>query len=133
MTTTIAPEVSDQLLREAVAQGISVEAYVERLIREDEDWSECTERSVEETDPEFPDIRAAVSEGLRQAERGERRAAAEVFADLRRKHGLRVELAPLEQDHRKCRPRVPKSRGGLGDRRRAGLCPTAPRTTPHSP
>ena len=63
---------------------------MERLIREDEAWSEQSEESLDDKDPEFAEIRAAVMEGLEQAERGEGRAAREVFAELRTKHGPRT-------------------------------------------
>ena len=77
-----------QLREKAKADGISIEAYLERLIREDEEWGERTERALLVNDPEFEDIRAAVQEGLDQAEREESRPAQEVLAELRAKHGL---------------------------------------------
>jgi predicted transcriptional regulator len=88
MVITIAPELEIGLQKKAEADGISVEAYVERLIREDEDWGERAERVLSDTDPEFAEVRAAVREGLEQAERGEGRTAEEVFAELRARHGL---------------------------------------------
>jgi predicted transcriptional regulator len=88
MVITIAPELEIELQKKAEADGISVEAYVERLIREDEDWGERAERVLSDTDPEFAEVRAAVREGLEQAERGEGRTAEEVFAELRARHGL---------------------------------------------
>jgi len=88
MTITISPELSEQVREKARAEGLSIEGYVERLIREDEEWVEFSEELLNETDSEFVDIRAAVSEGLQQSERGEGRPAQQVFAELRKKHGL---------------------------------------------
>jgi len=88
MTITISPELSEQVREKARAEGLGIEGYVERLIREDEEWVEFSEELLNETDSEFVDIRAAVSEGLQQSERGEGRPAQQVFAELRKKHGL---------------------------------------------
>ena len=82
MKITISTELETQLRQKATAQGLTVEAYVERLIREDSTWAEITEEPLQETGPEFDEIRAAVSEGLAQAERGEGKPAREVFAEL---------------------------------------------------
>lgn len=88
MTISITPELERQVQQRAKAEGLSVEAYLERLIREDEAWGEHGERALSESDPEFADIRAAVSEGLAQAEREESRAAEDVFAEWRARHGV---------------------------------------------
>ncbi len=88
MTITISTELEPQLQQKANAEGLTVEAYVERLIREDSTWEETTEDPLQETDPEYEEIRAAVSEGLAQAERGEGKPAREVFAELRGRHGV---------------------------------------------
>ncbi len=88
MTITLSPDLAAQLSARARAEGVTVEAYLERLIREDEEWHERTEEPVGENDPEFADIRASVMEGLEQAERGEGRPAEEVFTELRAKYGL---------------------------------------------
>ncbi len=88
MTITISPELEAQVRKKAQAEGLSVEAYVARLIREDEDWTEQSERPMNDNDPDFGEIRTAVLEGLEQAEKGESRAAEEVFAALRAKHGI---------------------------------------------
>jgi len=88
MKITISTELESQLQRNADAEGLTVEAYVERLIRDDAAWAEITEEPLQETDPEFHEIRAAVSEGLSQAERGEVNPAREVFAGLRARHGV---------------------------------------------
>jgi hypothetical protein len=88
MTITIAPELEELLRERAEAQGLTIEAYVERLIREDSEWYEHIEEPLDETDPEFEEVRLAVTEGLEQAERGEGRPANEVFAELRAKHGI---------------------------------------------
>ena len=87
MTITIDSEFEEQVRRKARAQGITVENYIERLIREDSGW-EHLEDPIEETDPEFEEIRAAVMEGLGEVERGDARPARDVFAELRSKHGL---------------------------------------------
>ena len=88
MTITISAELEAQMKEKAKAEGITVEAYVERLIREDAAWAESMEEPLDETDTECDDIRAAVSEGLAQAERGEGKPARDVFAGLRARHGL---------------------------------------------
>ena len=88
MNIAISPELEAQLQQKATAEGLTVEAYVERLIREDAAWAETTEDPLQETDPEFDEIRAAVSEGLAQARRGEGKPASEVFAELRTRHGV---------------------------------------------
>ena len=88
MTITIPPEIEAQLLGKARAAGITAEAYVERPLREDEQWGVQLEEPLNEGDPEFEKIRAAVMEGLEQAEHGEGRPANEVFAKLRAKYGI---------------------------------------------
>lgn len=88
MTVRIAPELEAQVRHRAKAEGLSVEAYLERLIRQDEGWGERAEPVLSEKDPEFAEIYAAVSEGLEQAERAEAKPAGEVFRALRAKHGL---------------------------------------------
>ena len=88
MTISIAPELEAQVREKAQLEGLTVEAYVEFLIREDEGWKERVEEPLDEMDPEFEEIRAAVQEGLEQAERGESKPASEVFAELRAKYGM---------------------------------------------
>ena len=88
MTITIPPELEAEVRNKAQAEGISVAAYVERLIREDEEWTEQSAEPLDDGGPDFADIRAAVMEGLEQAERGEGAPAEEVFAELRAKHGI---------------------------------------------
>jgi hypothetical protein len=92
MAILISPDLEAQARQKASVEGLTTEAYVERLIREDEDWRELPEESLAEpldqTHAEFGEIRAAVQEGLAQAERAEGRPAREVFTDLRRRHGI---------------------------------------------
>jgi len=88
MNRTVSPELETELRNKAQAEGISIEAYVERLIREDEDWDEQSEPPLDESDPGFENIRVAVMEGLAQAEHGESSPAGEVFAELRDEHGI---------------------------------------------
>ena len=88
MNITISTELEAQLQKKANAEGLTVEAYIERLIREDSAWGETIREPLQESDPEFDEIRAAVSEGLAQAERGEGNPAREVFAELRARHGV---------------------------------------------
>lgn len=88
MTITIASELEAQVREKARAEGLTVESYLERLIREDELWSERLGGPLEEADPDCEEIRAAVQEGLEQAERGEGRPAQEVFAELRARYGI---------------------------------------------
>ncbi|MBI4903839.1 MAG: hypothetical protein HY820_09400 [Acidobacteria bacterium] len=88
MTITIASELEEQVRKRAQAEGLTVQAFVERLIREEDGWVEHVEGPLGESDPEFAEVNAAVREGLAQAERGEARSAQEVFAGLRAKHGI---------------------------------------------
>jgi predicted transcriptional regulator len=88
MKITISAELEAHLQHQANAEGLTVEAYVERLIREANAWAESIEDPLKETDPEYGEIRAAVSEGLAQAERGEGKPAREVFGELRARHGV---------------------------------------------
>ena len=88
MTITISPETEERLRQRAQAEGVSIEAYVEQLVREDEEWGELSEAPLMTHDPEFAEVKAAVTEGLEQAKRGEGRPAEDVFADLRAKHGI---------------------------------------------
>ncbi len=87
MTITISNELEAQVRNKAKAEGVSVESYVESLIRGDEEWREQSEEPLDASDPEFAQVQAAVTEGLAQAERGEGRAAEEVFAELRAING----------------------------------------------
>lgn len=88
MTIRISPEAEELLQKRALAAGVSVEAYVEQLVREDEDWGELSEPPFTSRHPEFADVRTAVMEGLEQAKRAESRPAEDVFAELRARHGL---------------------------------------------
>lgn len=88
MTITISAELEAQMQEKAKAAGSTVEAYLERLIREDAVWTESMEAPLHAADAEHDEIRAAVSEGLAQAERGEGKPARDVFARLRARHGL---------------------------------------------
>jgi predicted transcriptional regulator len=88
MTITIAPQLEAHVRDKARAEGVTVETYIEQLIREDEEWTAESEGRLHENDQEFAEIHAAVREGLEQAERGEGRPAEEVFAELRAKHGI---------------------------------------------
>lgn len=88
MTITISAELEAQMREKAKAEGITIEAYIERLVREDGAWIESMEEPLDETGAEYREIRAAVSEGLAQAERGEGKPAREVFAGLRARHGV---------------------------------------------
>ena len=88
MTITIPPQLEDHVRDKAQAEGVSIEVYIAQLIRDDEEWIEEPEGPLDEKDPDFAEIQAAVREGLQQAERGESRPAEEVFADLRDRHGI---------------------------------------------
>ena len=88
MTITISSQLETHVREKAQAHGLSVEAYIEQLVRDDEWTAEGPLDAVDEADPEYIEIRAAVGEGLEQAERGEGRPADEVFAELRAKHGI---------------------------------------------
>ena len=88
MTITISPEAEEMLRQRAKAEGISVEAYVEQLVREDEEWGELSEGPLTARDPEYAEVKDAVMEGLGQAKQGESRPAEDVFAQLRAKHGI---------------------------------------------
>ncbi len=86
MNVTIAREIEAQAQERAKAEGLTIGAYLEQLIREDAAWNENTEAALDEQDPDYPMIRAAVEEGFAQAERGEGKPARDVFAELRAKH-----------------------------------------------
>lgn len=88
MTIRISSQLETHVREKALAQGLSVEAYIEQLIRDDERTAEEPLDPLDETDPEYVEIRAAVEEGLEEAERGEGRPADEVFAELRTRHGI---------------------------------------------
>jgi predicted transcriptional regulator len=88
MAILISPDLEAQASQKAKAAGLTTEAYVERLILEDEDWRELPGEAFDEKDEEFLEIQAAVQQGLAQAERGEGQPAHEVFAELRRRHGI---------------------------------------------
>jgi len=87
MTITIPPEVERIARERAADEGVAIEAYIAQLILDDE-LGELDLRPMDENHPEFEEVRAAVMEGLEQAERGEGRPAEEVFAELRAKHGF---------------------------------------------
>jgi hypothetical protein len=88
MDITISAELVERARELAQAEGLSVEAYVERLIREDQEWREYAEGPLAPTNPEFDQVREAVMEGLEDAERGDSKPAAEVFAELRAKYDI---------------------------------------------
>ena len=88
MTITISPETEGRMRERAQAEGLSVEAYVEQLVLEDQAWGEQEIPLLTALDVDFPEIQAAVMEGLEQAKRGEGRSATEVFAELRGGHGI---------------------------------------------
>lgn len=88
MTITISSQLETHVREKAQAQGLTVEAYIEQLVRDDE-WADAEPlEALDESDPEYIEIRARVAEGLEQAERGEGRPADEVFAGLRARHGI---------------------------------------------
>jgi len=88
MTITIPSDLQVQLLERAREEGVSVDVYLERLIREDAAWGEYSGPVLDEADPDFGDISDKVAQGVKQAERGEGRPAKEVFTRLQAKHGL---------------------------------------------
>lgn len=88
MTITIAPELEAKVREKAMAEGVSVEQYVATLIEEDHPATEISEPALQADDPEFEQIRAAIMEGLEQAQRGESRPAEQVFSELRARHDL---------------------------------------------
>jgi len=68
--------------------GLTVEAYVERLIREEDVWATLSEPTLTEDSPDFAEIQAAIDEGLTPAEAGASVPAHQVFAQLRAKYGV---------------------------------------------
>jgi hypothetical protein len=64
MTITISPEAERRLRERAHAEGVSIGAYVEQLIREDEECGEVAEAPIAHHDPEFGEVKAALTEGL---------------------------------------------------------------------
>ena len=88
MEITISSELVEQAREIAKAEGLTVEAYLERLIREDQEWREYSEEPLDAADPEFEEVRQAVMEGLEDVEGGDSKPAAEVIAELRAKYGI---------------------------------------------
>ena len=88
MGLQISTELEAQLRKRAEDEGISVEAYIERLVRRDEEWQQDADAPLPEDDMEVENIRTAVTEGLEQAAQGMTKPAAEVFAELRAQHGI---------------------------------------------
>ncbi len=90
MTLTISPELEEQVRSRARAEGMTMAAYVEQLIREDDSWLEQVqvEEPLDESDPDFPEISAAIHEGLEQAEAGLATPAEKYFTELRARHSL---------------------------------------------
>lgn len=79
MTITIPPGLEAEVQVQARAEGLPVEAYIERLIRErlireklHFSRVDADEAAIDESDPQFAGIQAAVTEGLEQFERGRR-------------------------------------------------------------
>lgn len=66
MAILISPDLEAQATQKAQAEGLITEAYVERLIREDEEWRELADETIDETDAEFTAIHAAVQEVSRK-------------------------------------------------------------------
>ena len=87
MTITITQDVEQLARANAAEEGVSVEAYVEQLILEDE-WRPDPDEQLDESDPEFEEICSEVMEALEQVERGEGSPAREFFAELRAKYGV---------------------------------------------
>lgn len=83
MTITIPPGLEAEVQVQARAEGLPVEAYIERLIREKLHFSrvDADEAAIDESDPQFAGIQAAVTEGLEQFERGEGRSLHERHSD----------------------------------------------------
>jgi hypothetical protein len=88
MTIRIPAQLEATVREKARAQGVTVEAYIEQLIRDDEEWTESSEGPLQEDDPDFAKISEAVREALGQAECGDSRPAEEFFAELRAKNGI---------------------------------------------
>jgi hypothetical protein len=90
ITLSISPELEKQVRERAEAAGLSVSAYIERLLREDEGWAErMDDEPLDESDPEFAEVQAAIDEGFQQLERGDHGVPAEdFFRELRAKRGL---------------------------------------------
>jgi predicted transcriptional regulator len=88
MTITISPETEKRLCERAREEVMSIEAYVEMLIREDEEWAERSPSPIPASDSEFGAVKAAVMEGLDQAQRGEVRPVEQIFAELRAKYDI---------------------------------------------
>ena len=86
MSITISPELEANMRERATAQGLSVDAFVERVILAELDPGH--EQPLDRADPEFEEIQSVVLEGLTQLDRGEGRPAREVFAERRARHAL---------------------------------------------
>lgn len=88
MSIDLSREAEQRLRERARAEGISIEAYLEQLIQDDADWGEVSEAPIRDNDSRFDEVRTAVMEGLEQATRGECSRAADVFRELRSRHGV---------------------------------------------
>ena len=88
MTITISEELDLVLTQKAEQEHLSVEAYIEYLIRGDDAWTELIEDPLNEFDSEFNDVRCAVEEGLQQAASGDVMPAETYFAQLRTRRAV---------------------------------------------
>ena len=86
VTIKLSTEIAEQARVYEKSNGLSLEAYLECLITRSLGTED--QETLDEQDPEFADIQAAVAEGLEQAERGDVRPARTVLAELRARHAV---------------------------------------------
>ena len=92
MAMNIPQELEDQVRAKAAQRGLTVNAYLEYLISNedsDRELGELASGPLDDSDPDFEEIRQAVREGLDDVDRGDVRPAAEFFAEIFAKHGIR--------------------------------------------
>ena len=83
MTITLSPELQKRIAEKLESGDAgSTDALVEQALKFYLDYEEG------EDGQEFLETKSAIDEALEQAERGERRPAEDVFAQLRARHGL---------------------------------------------
>jgi len=89
MHLDLSPETAESLRLRAEAQGLSVSSYLEALLREPDLWGELAEGDVPDLGAaELGEVREAIAEGLKDADEGRLTPAQEIFAEIRRRHGL---------------------------------------------
>jgi hypothetical protein len=92
MSIDISPETETRLTTRAQAEGMSVDAFLSRLIYEREELAAIIERAEDHDTPE--EIRAKIERGFFQSERGEVMDGETFTAELLR------DMDKMERNHR---------------------------------